>query len=506
MPTPAPPHIPPRQPPGAGTPPRSRFDRLKHTAQLAHLSGKRVLALLTLGITLVGVYRFYTPLITGPPPKDPMTGDLNVAVAGLAAAPGTSGEDASALSESLYRAVRDQVGKLSSGGAPVDVQVAGPGDVGKIGGDAVDERLDTARRLSRELHADVLMYGTLRRRDDVLAVEPEFLFAPRSVAHPEDRQPLLTAVTLPPAPVGRQPLGAIRERGANAAELVARARLRARVAGRARAFAVFIVGLSHYTDAIGRLGAGRPADRQLATAERMLREARSSGDWDPRVAHVLHLFLGNVALMRHAYAAAGREYAAALRAEPGYDRAAFGAAEARFHRAAGGDCSAAAADTGGLAAAMRGYRAVAERAGTAPSLLRAKAQFGLGRAALCAGVAGVRGTWGTAEAAFEAVLRDGDRAGAPAQVAGAHAGVGLVVLLRGDTSRARLSAAAEHFEQAIAATPAGPQQGALWSFLAGARAALGEREAALAAYRKAMRLDPAHRAAYREEADHVREP
>jgi tetratricopeptide (TPR) repeat protein len=102
-------------------------------------------------------------------------------------------------------------------------------------------------------------------------------------------------------------------------------------------------------------------------------------------------------------------------------------------------------------------------------------------------------SWGTAEAAFAAVLRDGEGPGAGAQVAGAHAGIGLVVLIQRDRSRAAMPRAAEHFERAIAATPAGPQQGALWSFLARARSEPGQRDAALAAYRKAMRLDPAHR-------------
>jgi hypothetical protein len=300
---PTPPQPPPREQSGETAPPLSPFARIKHAAQMVHLTGRRVLALLTLGITLVGVYHFYKPLLTGPPPKDAMTGELNVAVAGLAAASGTADDDASALSESLYRAVHAEVGKLAS----IDVQVAGPDTVGTIDGDRLDERLATARRLGDELDAHVLMYGTLQRTRDALEVRPEFLFAPGRVAHPEDRQPLLTAVTLPPAPVGRQPLGTIRERGPNAAELVARARLRARVAGRARAFAVFIVGLSHYTDAMTRLGAGESADRQLTIAERFFRHARSSGAWDPRVAHVLHLFLGNVALMRRAYGAAARQ-------------------------------------------------------------------------------------------------------------------------------------------------------------------------------------------------------
>ena len=496
-----------RQPtPGRPTPPRppSFLSRARRGAALAHLTFKRVLAMLGLGVTLAGLYHFYAPIITGPPAKEPMTGNLNVAVAGLAAATGTSEDDASALSDSLFRAVREQVTSIAGRDTGLDIQVAGPRDVGTIRGSSVADRLATARELEGELRADVLVYGTVRRLPDAIEVQPEFLFAPRHVAHPEDREPMLTAVTLPPEPTGRQQLGTIRESGTSAADILAGARLRRRLAVRARAFTLFIVGLAHYTDGVLRLSKGERAERQFAIADRRLRDAERSGEWDPRVGHVLHLFLGNVALMRDAYGKAEREYRIALRFEPGYTRAEFGAAEARFHRSSGGNCASVGTDEAGLATAMRGYRRVIGRAGSAPSLLRTRAQFGLGRAAFCSSYAGLTTSWSVARAAFASVVHGRAPAAAGrAQVAGAHAGLGLLVLIRNHPGRAELLDASMHFQRAIDSTPSGPQQGALWSFLGNARARLGDRNGALKAYRTAIRLDPGGRKAYEAEVQRV---
>ena len=471
---------------------RCRFwHRIRGLAAAAHLTGKRVLAILGLGVTVVGLYNFYRPLVTGPPPKQPLTGDLNVGVAQLAAAEGTEESYARGLSDSVFRAVRDDVQSLGRGRVAIDVQVGGPEQVGEVDGDNAADRLEAAQRLSRELDAHVLLYGLVAASEDGVELRPEFAFA-EPLRHPEDRQPLLTAVQLPPNPSGGQSIGVIRQSGG--ADVTSRARVREQAVTRARAFAAFIVGLSFYSEALRRRGEGEPTARDLRDAARWFRVAGSAG-WDPRVSHVLDLFLGNVALLQGESDVAARHYERALRSRADFARAQLGMAEVRFHEALA-RCTAPRIAGTGLPESVRRYRAVLASLDTRPSLLRAKAEFGLGRAALCAGAA--TGDWTTAERAFRDVTTayDSGYEDIRAQAAGAFGGLGLLAIVRDDRSPERLRAAEGDLERAIEMTPPSPGQGALFSFIGNIRAKLGERPAARAAYREAIRLDPASRRAY----------
>jgi tetratricopeptide (TPR) repeat protein len=470
----------------------SLWHRLRGLAEAAHLTGKRVLAILGLGVTVVGLYNFYRPLVTGPPPKQPLTGDLNVGVAQLAAADGTEESYARALSESVFRAVRDDVQSLGRGGVEIDVQVGGPEQVGEVDGDSAADRLGAAQRLSRELDANVLLYGVVAASEDGVELRPEFAFA-EPLRHPEDRQMLLDAVQVPPNPSGSQSIGVIQEPG-TAADVTARARVRARAVERARAFASFILGLSFYSDALQRQARGEAADGALRDAMRRFRVAASAG-WDARVSHVLDLFIGNVALLQHEADVAARHYRRALSSEADFARAQLGLAEVRFHEASA-SCTAPRIAGTGLPESIRRYRAVLASVDARPSVLRAKAEFGLGRAALCAGVA--TGDWATAERAFRDVTTayDSGHEEIRAQAAGAFGGLGLLAIVRDDRSPERLRAAEGDLERALELTPPSPGQGALFSFIGNIRAKLGERRAARAAYREAIRLDPASRGAY----------
>ncbi|MGH3101063.1 MAG: hypothetical protein ACRDPU_08715, partial [Thermoleophilia bacterium] len=397
-------------------------------------------------VTVVGLYNFYRPIVSGPPPKTPLTGDLNVGVAQLAAAEGTDESYARGLSDSVFRAVQDDVRTLGRGSLKIDVQVGGPEQLGVVEGDSAEERLEAAQRLSREVDANVLLYGVVAASDDAVELRPEFAFAD-PLRHPEDRQPLMTAVQVPPSPSGGQSIGVIRE----SADVTARARIREKAVTRARAFAAFIVGLSFYSEALRRQGEGEPAVRDLRDATRWFRAAGSAG-WDPRVSHVLDLFLGNVALLQGETDVSARHYDRALRSRADFARAQLGMAEVRFHQALA-SCTAPRIAGTGLPESMKRYRAVLASLDERPSLLRAKAEFGLGRAALCAGAA--TGDWATTERAFRAVTTayDGGYAAIRAQAAGALGWRGLLIILRRDEAPARLRGAVRDLERVIEMTP-----------------------------------------------------
>jgi tetratricopeptide (TPR) repeat protein len=477
--------------------------RLREGAAFLHLTGKRTLAALGLGVTLAGLYQFYSPIFTGPPARAQLSGDLNVGVAEFAAAAGTSDSYVRALSDSLYRAVKDQVRSLAQGRLPLDLQVAGSDKVGAIGGDTDADRVETAERVAREMNAHLLLFGVARTSADGVELRPQFVFAQQVSAHPEDRQEMFAMVGLPPSPSGTHSLGVIRESGSMAAGVTARARARERAAKRVRAFAAFIVGLSHYTKAIQDQARGAGGAAALRAAARWFRVAERTG-WDPRAGHVLQLFLGNTALLNNDFENAQHRYRAALRYEPGYRRAELGLAEAMFHSVSSG-CSPSGKTAQALGAPIRRYSAALSHASAAPSLLRSKAQFGLGRAALCLSLAAPTDRWSVAARHFRAIIGDyrgGFRAIRP-QASGAFGGLGLIVILRGDTSRERLQGAATDFREAIDLTPRSPAQGALFSFLGYVQAQLEQRAASLAAYRRAIELDPANEVRYRRESQEL---
>lgn len=471
----------------------STWQRIRDVVGGVHLTVKRVLGVLGFGVTLAGLYHFYWPIVSGPPSPTPLSGDLNVGVAQLAAAPGTDESYAQALSDSTFRAVRKDVAKLGGGRVPIDLQVAGPDRVGTVEGESPADRLAEARELSRDIDAHVLLYGIVSASGDAVELRPEFAFA-EPLRHPEDGQPLLSAVQVPPTPSSGGSFGVIRESAAGT-DVTARASVREQAVTRARAFAAFILGLSYYAKAVEERAEGRGSAAELREASRLLGIARAG--WDPSAAHVLHLFLGNVALLQGRMPAAASQYGQALDSDADYARAELGMAEVRFQQASA-DCGGGAVP-GRLREAIRRYRSVLAAPGPQPELLRAKAQFGLGRAALCAG------DWPTAERELRAVVAayDDGATAVRAQAAGALGGLGLIVLLRGDTDPDVLRTGTQDLDRALELTPASPGKGALFSFLGAVQAQLGELRAARASYRQAMRLDPANRAAYAREADEL---
>ncbi len=456
--------------------------RLSRPFRVANLTVRRALGALTLVMTLAAVYHFYDPLFRGPPALPAMTGDINVAVASFVAAAGTSPAHASGLSDSLYRALRSSLPTELSRGTGLDIQLASPELVGRIGSGGGT----TARALAAQLGADVVIYGVVKDLTDGIEVTPEFYFAPRDDTHPEDQQPLLTAVAVPPEPSGRQPMGSIRD--VEPAWGLARAAVRHGLELRARAFAFFIVGLDYYRNALVTQRQGSTGRASFVSSERWFDAAGATHAWDPRVVNVLDVFLGNVALELQRWAFAEHEYRAALTADPGYDRAEFGLAEAQFHQAAS-RCGEASQPPRSLVQARNDYQQALSTQ-SSDVVLRAKEQFGLGRAALCLAASGAGGQYAVAQREFSAVATEysaGDHA-ITTQAAEADGGLGLIALLRGDRNRARLAQAGASLEQAIALTPPSPVKRALYGFLSQVERRLGQRAAALENQRRAAVL------------------
>ncbi|HET8755516.1 MAG TPA: hypothetical protein VFM58_05895 [Solirubrobacteraceae bacterium] len=434
-------------------------------------------------------YNLVLPAFQGP---ERMTGDLNVAVAALA---GTDDDEARGFSESLYRTLDDELGRADTG---LDIQVRGPDSIGRIDGESAAERAASARRLARDIDADVVVYGSLEATDTGTQLRPEYWLSETKLRHPEDRVPVMGAVTVPDEPAGGQQLGAISVSGDIEALAPARARLRAQLARRTRAFAFFILGLGYYAEALGA-DAGSGAASALGRAERWFRAAERGDSWDPRVGAVLHLFEGNVALLQRRLPDAEAEYRIALRFDPGYVRAQLGAAETRFHRSAG-DCEPRRVDRAGLAEAARGYAAVLASTDREPSVLGAKAAFGAGRVEVCRVIAGVGGSVATAGRRFQDIIamwRGGFRP-VLSQASEAYGGLGLLHLLRAEQGggRREYQRAVDEYTEALKLSVAAQRRGIFHGVLGYLYARMHDEPAARREYDRAMRLDPERRAAY----------
>ena len=447
-------------------------------------------------MTFVGIYQFVWPLLRGATPPAALTGDLNVAVAPFSTAGTGSDDEARALSESAHRAISEQMQGVRTGPArELDIQIRGPSGLSAPAGRA-QERARSAAELASTLAADVVVYGTLVRHGHTTTLRPEFWINPRKVLHPEDRLPVMAAVTLPDAPAGAQPAGAITVDGSLDENPLARARLRADVASRARSLAIFFVGLALYSDALAgrqRGGVG------FAEAGRWFNSAAASGRWSGQSERVLELFLGNVALQQRKLAQAAQHYAHALRSDPRYTRARLGLAETRYHLSAH-DCDPRRVDDSGLQAAVRGYRAVTSREATRWSVLRAKAEFGLGRIEVCRAITGQQGQLNVAKRHFGAITAAVERGLITnrAIASEAHGGSGLVYLLNGEerADATQLRQAIEHYNTALRLSRLPERQAAFYAVLGYLHAQLKDSHRARAAYEEAMRLDPAMRDEY----------
>ena len=420
--------------------------------------------------------------VVQPPGPSVMTGDYNIAVAQFAGVdsagrPARSLE-ARALAQSVYDVLHNELASIEQGG--FDLNLRAPAETGSISGSTPQRRAAAAATEARQIHADVIVYGTLRV-DVPNQFAPEFFLSDRQLQNAEEL-------------FGQHELGSvIRTSGDISRNPVIRKELRDQILDRAHALAEFIVGLSYY-------GAN-----QAQPAFDHFEAARKTAGWDDSDGkEVLYLFLGNAAGKLGRFEEADGFYTEALALNPEYTRARLGRAEVLLHNSQG-NCEAGQVDVGGLNAALDSYRrALSAKAQPALSDIGSKVIFGEGRVHLCLSQALAGDYWADAEREFQQVINQ-FRAGngrLREMAAESYADLGFVHLpSSGDQDAAdRYRRAAADYQTAIDLTPDDDRKAFFFGMRGFIFTRLGDPAKADDAYASAIRLarDPAARARYEE--------
>ena len=103
----------------------------------------------------------------------PIGGDFNLAVAEFA----STGQSASSVSDALHRQIDEALAEETD----VNVEVAGPGEVGPLPGDTPERRAEAAAELASRVAADVVVYGTLDTADGPPLLSAEFFVSDRGL-------------------------------------------------------------------------------------------------------------------------------------------------------------------------------------------------------------------------------------------------------------------------------------------------------------------------------------
>jgi tetratricopeptide (TPR) repeat protein len=430
-----------------------------------------------------------------PRPTPVMAGDLNVAVAEFGAldAQGAAVEsaDARALSESLYTTLNDQLQAINQAAASseqrFDVQVWGPARVGRINGNTPDERATAAEQFALRSRAHVLVYGYLQQRNGGALFAQQFFLR-----------------NLPDNPEleGQHDLGrSVPVRSLD--DPSSRQQLRESLTGRTHAFAEFVIGLSQYTN------------DKFADANVHFHAADADPQWDDASGkEVLYLFMGYTAGKLGDLDGARASFRHALTIDPEFARAYLGLGETQFQASLGQPeaCSRATANVGGIQDAITLFQR-AQSATTQPahSNVADWSALSLGRAYLCLSQADAGDHWADADRQFRVVIADyeGGNESARDIAAEAHSNLGFVLLPgRCDPAReARYRSAAQEYQRAVDLSVFHPARQAFYDEMIGfVQTQLGALDQARAAYRDAMRVDPANSTRYQEALDSVKPP
>ena len=371
---------------------------------------------------------------------EPMSGDLNIAVAQFGVDPAGRSPDtereAAALSQSVYDFLNTEVKGFTSaittsaGAGQLAFDLREPGRIGRIDGLDPASRGQAAKALAQRIRADVIVYGNVAGEAGHIRLQPELYLSDRSLVLAEEM-------------AGQYDFGqALRSSGDIGANPVARAEFRSRLEARIRAIAQFVIGLGYF------------ALRDYPAAKAYFAAAAANPNWsDTDGKEVLYFFMGNTAVGLHAWDDAGANFARSLAIQPEYARSRLGAAEVVFQRAHA-DCSPGLADAAGLQKAADGFQdALAAKIQPALSNVPTNVAIGLGRTYLCQSQAGFAQRWGDAAAELQKVV-DAYNAGnqrIKEEAVEAQANLGLIQILKpaaGDR-RAQLGAAVEAYESAI---------------------------------------------------------
>ena len=158
----------------------------------------------------------------------PIGGDFNLAVAEFA----STGQSASSVSDALHRQIDEALAEETD----VNVEVAGPGEVGPLPGDTPERRAEAAAELASRVAADVVVYGTLDTADGPPLLSAEFFVSDRGLTGAKELAGAyaLDTQTLPSSDPGTLSIAASAPRAEDHGADRARGRAQLLPAGRVR--------------------------------------------------------------------------------------------------------------------------------------------------------------------------------------------------------------------------------------------------------------------------------
>jgi tetratricopeptide (TPR) repeat protein len=391
-----------------------------------------------------------------------MSGEWNIAVAGFTDA-GTNtigADDAAQIGAVFYNRLSDDMAELSKQSDLV-IQVWGPQQTGAVDGATPDERGRNAEALAKRIKADVVIYGTVRREGEAVALQPEFYVAIPNLYAVEEM-------------VGQHVFGAPISIVGAGDDLPAQVNLNRELARRSEALSLVTRGLSFYF-----AHAYENALQQFQSANRDALWQASDGR------EVVYLFEGNAAGRAGLLDDAENAYRAALKANAEYARAYAGLAGVYYLKSLQGvTAERFEPDLAAIAQAVDFYRQ-AETAKVQPESadIPAKSSFGLAQINLALWWAG-QDTLELAKKQFRAVLDsygDGKNPRVQELAAESHARLGLIARSEDDTE-----GAIQAFEAALKLSTIPNRRGLYWATLADLYAAREQPAEAEKANRSAI--------------------
>ncbi len=346
----------------------------------------------------------------------PIGGLFNVAVAEFSA---TGQAPAAAVSESLYQQI---VSALKDTG--VEIEVAGPAEVGLIAGDTPDSRAEAAARFAEQTAADVVVYGALDTDGGVSNISAEFYLSGRSLGDVEE---LVGTYALDTEELGATAPAALSSKANQI------------LAPKVEALTKLALGLSHYQL------------QEYEEAKDLFVDA--AVDWpgsgnDTNGQEVVFHLLGNVNGLLGDLDEAESSYERALGLNPDYSRAQFGMAEVKYQRSRGPNCAGdGPVDIAGLQSAIDDFEKVAGMDAPELAFLPERSQIEIARIDLCLSSYGAGGQ-AEALSVLETVLPGLEADSRTRDLAAeAHATLGAYYMSIGENQRA-----ASEFETAVDST------------------------------------------------------
>ncbi|MGH8950782.1 MAG: TIR domain-containing protein [Acidimicrobiia bacterium] len=302
-------------------------------------------------------------------------GDFNVAVAEFSATDQTSG---ASLSQTVFEQIAIALGEVTG----VNIEVAGPSEVGALAGDTAESRAEAAADLADRVGADVVVYGSLEILEGLSNLSAEFYLSGRGLTGAEEM-------------AGVYPLDSVQ---LTTTDPIALSRAASQsLEPKILALTKLAIGLSHYQI------------HQYAEAQQLFTEAEAS--WPGSAGRVngrevVLSLLGNVSGLREDLDAAADYYTQALDLDPEYSRARFGAAEVLFQRSTGSRCGGTGeGDVAGLEDAVRQFEELIDLPAPPLAFLPERARLEIGRIYECLTLYGVDRS-SEAREILEAVIAD----------------------------------------------------------------------------------------------------